>query len=270
MASEPALSRHTISLARTGDVGVALLSDIHLGSPNFDAVRLKEDLDGALANGDRVLINGDFFDLIMPSDRKRYQPSALHERLHGEDDLVGAVVDWGAELLGPYGDIIDLIAPGNHETAALRHHHVCLTKALATALKFKGSRVKVAEYAGWAVFDRGRGPRARFHLFHWHGHGKGSGRLAGLLAELGTKGQFIEGADAVWYGHHHGLAVSRVMRVDGRQPKGRRPCWLIRTPSYLDGINYRGYAAEALLNPFPTGCVRLVLCEDGSSRVEVR
>ena len=171
----------------------------------------------------------------------------------------------------PYAKCIDLVGIGNHEQACRKHSHVDTNAALVKTLKWHGSSARLAEYAGWAIYDRGRGQNRRFCLLHWHGAGKGSGKITTVLSDLNSRSAFVEGADACWAGHFHALAVSRVSRIDGRLPQSKaRSCWLIRTGSYLDGYETRSYASESLFAPMPTGNVRLVLHPDGSSRVEVR
>lgn len=259
--THPALSRTRIRIRGDEEQGIRCLSDLHIGSPCFDEQRLKADCEDAKSKRDRIAINGDVLDLILPSDRKRFEMSALHPRLHGEDDVVGAAVEWAAELLEPYADLIDWIGIGNHESSVRKHHHICVISMLCKRL----GHPKAVEYAGWSDYAaEGRKP---FKLFHWHGAGKGSGKPAGLLADLGNKAGLVEDADAVWLGHFHGLAIGKLGKV---ARGGTRPVWLIRTPSYLDGMAARGYSSEALMQPYPTGSVRLVLEPGGGSRVEVR
>lgn len=95
--------------------GFALLSDLHLGSAHADEGLIREELEEARLNRDRVLINGDVFDLILPTDSKRFQPHVVHPRFQGAPDLINKVLDFATDFLEPYADRIDMIGSGNHE-----------------------------------------------------------------------------------------------------------------------------------------------------------
>ncbi len=104
-----------LQVKRTTEVGITLMSDLHLGAAHVDYKRIERDLREAKAAGDRILINGDVFDFILPSDHKRFSPDALHSRLRGRRDILNACLEWGTEFLAPYADQIDMIGIGNHE-----------------------------------------------------------------------------------------------------------------------------------------------------------
>jgi hypothetical protein len=248
---------------RSGRLDALLLSDLHVGAAGFDEPRLKADLAYAGANGLRVLVNGDVFDAIVTRDHKRYEPTALHPRVRGTDDIAGASLDWAEALLAPHADLIDLISPGNHETSYTKHHSCDLARQLVQRLNraSHAADVRLGGYAGLLRYEappcKGKGPAAGFTIFHWHGAG-GGGR-GSLLGQFAAKGQWVEGADLCWFGHLHGLAIGQARRL-GLDRRGRtvsRPQWQVRTPSYLDGYREPGYASAALHDPYPTGCVRL-------------
>lgn len=260
--------------------GVFLLSDPHVGSDTFDESRLRADLQSALRRGDRIVVNGDVFDLILPADRKRYRPSAVHRRLRGRDDLVNAAVEWAEELFAPAAHLLDMVGVGNHEDAAEQHHSVDPVRMLLRRLALPGH---VASHGGYCGFLKYRWEgRGRPHtVFYWHGAGKGHG-LAGLLGEFSQKATFVEGADTVWFAHRHGRAVGQLEKVSSpsRGNFGTRRQWLVRSGAYLKPYarqplpalpEGRGgnYAADALCTPYAPGGVRLVLRRDGSSRVEL-
>lgn len=99
----------------TNPATFTLMSDLHLGAANINYKLIEKELQTAKEHGDRILLNGDIFDMILVKDAKRFSPDVLHPRLRGRRDLVNAAVEWGAELLGPYADLIDMIGVGNHE-----------------------------------------------------------------------------------------------------------------------------------------------------------
>lgn len=275
--------------------GVFLLSDLHLGSSVNDEELLRNELAEAKKRKDRIAINGDVFDLILTRDSKRYHPSALHESLQGRDDLVNASLKLAVDLLSPVVDQIDMIGVGNHETSVEKYHNTCVVSLLIDALNHKlekqkkEHRIAAGGYAGFLHYSIGEYLHS---IFYWHGAGGGKG-LGNVLAEFIPKGFLIEGADTLWFAHRHVRVVSQLERLAILNPprivKGRvsedtvevRKQWLLRTGGYLasHGVAKAGevmnqgrqgnYAADSLLLPAGRGGLRLVLSENGTSRVEV-
>jgi len=56
---------------------LCLMSDLHLDASDHDRDLLIADLERARALNARVSINGDIFDAILPSDRKRHHPAVM-------------------------------------------------------------------------------------------------------------------------------------------------------------------------------------------------
>ncbi len=261
--------------------GVFLLSDLHIGAANADYKMMERELQVAASRGDRIVINGDLFDMILAHDAKRFTPSVLHKRLRGCEDLINRAVEWGVELLEPYAKLIDAIGVGNHETSVGKYHNCDPIALLLSRLHTTNPRISHAGYSGFirysAQLPRLSGARKQvapsFTLFYWHGAGGGAG-LGGALGEFGSKGGFIEGADAVWYAHKHVRVVSQLERLScprrGHRPRVKTQ-WLIRTGGYLQpyggqsqgNLQAKGrrgnYSADALHTPFARGGVRLVL-----------
>ena len=104
-----------IEYSGTSELGFRLMSDLHIGARNVDYGLIKEELEEAKSLGDRILINGDVFDMILVQDKKRFRQDVLHPRIAGKSDTINAAVEWGAELLSPYADMIDMVGIGNHE-----------------------------------------------------------------------------------------------------------------------------------------------------------
>lgn len=224
---------------------VRLLSDLHIGSPNADYKAIGRAVDGEY---DYLAINGDVFDLILPSDKKRYRPSALHKRLWGKDDVINAAVEWGKEILGPVAKKIIFIGTGNHESAAEKHHSIDPVRMLCDALG-----VTYGGYNGFVDFRLGRtGHGDRSVLYYHHGAGGGSAR-ASAVQEAEKKLSFVE-CDWVWLGHrHHSIAFDAVrLRCpkSGHTP-ARRRMRLVTTGSFLKsyGAGQPCYAEERGLPP---------------------
>lgn len=221
------------------------------------------------------------FDLLLPSDRKRYTPARVHPRLHGRDDLVNAAVEWAAELLVPYADLIDVVGTGNHESAALAHHSVDAVRSLCAALEVAGGnpfqagntaflRYPLASVAG-RVF-RGGG----YTIWYTHGAGRAKSAPEALRYLLSRTPSFR--ADLYWCGHFHSRAAccESVLDLahDGRVVRKDLRC--VVTGAYMDpygtetrdSIEKKGrrgnYASEGALTPHGMGGVQVLLAWDES------
>ena len=262
--------------------GLALLSDLHIGGSHTDYTALEAELSDARQRGDRVLINGDLFDLILPGDKKRYRPSDIHPRLQGCNDLVNKAVDWAYELLSPVAEQLDLIGQGNHESACEQHHStdpiLLLVDRLNSDLAYSRSphRVAYGGYSGFVVY------RPHLTLYYHHGWGKGASPSAGA-GDLNRVLQTVEGVDLVWLGHRHcrmSVQVSRISPPSRGHGLVTRPIHLVRTGSYVrahwpsspEQVRKSGrqasYAVDAGLAPTGLGGTRVLVLPDGSLRVE--
>lgn len=253
--------------------GLRLMSDLHIGAANSDYALMISEMEDARRNGDRLLFNGDVFDMILSKDAKRFSPEVLHPEIRGRSDLVNASVEWAVRLLKPYADLIDFIGCGNHETHVSHNHSVDPSKLLADSLG-----VPYGGYQGFIRYASREGSKNPFTIFYWHGAGGGAG-LGGQLGEFGSKGQFVEGADVSWFGHRHCKAVSQVERISlGSRKVTSRQQFYLRTGGYLVAYGDQGssaqgrrsnYAADSLHTPYGRGGLRVVFKADGRTIVEV-
>jgi hypothetical protein len=279
---------------------IRFMSDLHIGAAAVDYDCLKNDIEQARLQQDRVLVGGDLLDLILTRDRKRFHLEALHPRLRDSSHLVNAAMDWAEELLAPIASQIDLIGPGNHETKFSQISDfdplIELAKRL-TARASKGHSVPYGGYAGlinYTLKTPCKKSTQQYKIVHWHGAGHG-GSLSTALGEFSQKLGIIENADVLWFAHrHHRLAcqVERVSLLSDQNCRNRRtsfemrPLWLLRSGSYFQPYSHQGldhvqksgrhssYAADSLLLPGGRGSVRLVLgysdrCQTISSTVEM-
>lgn len=104
-----------IYLANKKPAGLRLMSDLHIGASHVDYKLIDREINDALEHNDRVLINGDLLDLILPKDAKRFQPDSPHPRIARRNDQVNAAIDWAVEILGPVAHLVDMLGLGNHE-----------------------------------------------------------------------------------------------------------------------------------------------------------
>lgn len=275
------------------EFGFTFLSDLHIGARNVDYAAMTRDLDRAKKHGDRININGDVFDGILPSDQKRFLTSALDPRLHGHDDILNGAIDIGVEILSPYAELIDMIGAGNHDDSVLKYHHfdpvLLLVDRLNQHLRSIGSP-HVITYGGYSGIidyrfetDAPRCPRIRrFLIFYHHGIG-GSGSFSSSAGDF-QKFNFVEGADVLWLGHRHSKMQATVVRLCFRDngTVAERPVHFIRTGAYLRtyGIQHAidvprvgrrdNYASVRAYEPQGMGGYRLILSFPTVRSLEVR
>jgi hypothetical protein len=276
--------------------GISLLSDLHIGAANTDYGRILAELERADEAGDRILLGGDVFDLILPGDRKRFRPGKLHPRLQGRDDIVNAAVDWAVELLKPYEGLIDAIGVGNHESSTEQHHSLDAVRLLVDRLNaplagMTPRAVPIAQlgYTGYLDYQIRAAPEARlssgrYVVWYTHGAGRISSAPKALEKLLGSTRTFA--ADLYWTGHSHARAhcTEVMIHCDSRGRVVGRDVKCIVTGGYMHAyggqsqasIKAEGrksnYAAEGALMPHGLGGARVVLHweEPGfPSRIEV-
>jgi hypothetical protein len=91
------------------------MSDLHFGNNACDTRKIAAELAAADHLGQRIVINGDVFDAVMPSDR-RSTPGRRSLVTEGLPAPLSQELKEGVEFLTPYAGSIDLIGQGNHET----------------------------------------------------------------------------------------------------------------------------------------------------------
>ena len=65
-------TEYSVKVAEKNDFYYALFSDLHVDAPSFAKSLFIADAEKYKALGARFLFNGDIFDAILPTDRKRY------------------------------------------------------------------------------------------------------------------------------------------------------------------------------------------------------
>lgn len=238
------------------DQKIAFLSDLHLGGGHTDMGLLKAHLELVRQHNARFVLGGDIFDLILARDSKRYKPSALHPALRGSDNIVGKSLDLAEELLAPYGDLLDVICDGNHETKVLMHHSVDVIEELVHRLQARGSKVRKGGYVTQIEYSLPAAKKNRkaspFRIFFWHDAGGGCS-LASAARKLEAK-LYVQNADLIWMGHKHLPLCSR-MELPCCATGTMRPIWLLRTGGYVrpyqqlsDSGEQLSYVVENLIN----------------------
>lgn len=241
-------------------IGITLMSDLHVGAVNVDYELIKEEIQRAKDKGDRVCINGDIFDFILMGDHKRYKQDVLHPRLLGRKNVVNEAIKWGAELLRPVVNQIDMIGYGNHETSIEAHNSYDPIQALIYELE--GSKEKKEEhlihYGGYTGFidyriryqnkKQTQSPGSngkRIVIYYHHGGGANAPVTKGMI-DFHRKDTFVD-SDVIWLGHKHNRFTSHVRKLacpeQGDQPSVR-DVRHVMTGAYFD--TYVGQSQESI------------------------
>lgn len=222
----------------TGVVPIALFSDTHLEARDCDLGRLRDDLKHEHDRGARMLFNGDMFDGILPSDKKRFTSG---RDVSCNDAKLNNAIDLAYDLLEPYVNNIDYMGVGNHEISILKYHNFDMIMALAARLNavrdkslppiFRGG------YQGYIRYrfntGKGNGPKWTYTIFHHHGAGGSSPVTKGMIDINRLSSNHV--ANLYWLGHKHsGVQDPYIMR-DRLNMSGRivvERCHAVYTPGY--------------------------------------
>lgn len=268
--------------------GIRLITDTHFGAANCDEELVRTECEEARHYGDRIILGGDIYDCIQPSDRRRYTPGAIHPRFRGRDDLMNAVTEWATEFLAPYAHLIDAVGVGNHETESVYRHCYDPVRQLVQNLNAgaterpalcKGaSRFNPIQEAGYTAYicydlkpEDGEGRTGRFTIWYHHGSGK-TASAAGAIKNLRSKASFFS-ADLYWSGHSHTrcMATERLLRPGRGGRVLAKDVKLVVTGSYLHAYGTQGarsvrrrgrksnYASDLAVSPTGLGGARVLL-----------
>lgn len=240
-----------VAPAKAGQViKLALFSDIHFDSPDCDRETLKKHLDYCLKDGRYILINGDFFDMIILGDRKRATP----HHITNTDNQLNVKLNEAYEFLKPYQNNILFFGRGNHEESIMKYNGLDVLEMLTTMLNM-GSEHKIlyGNYANFLRFAFKEKNRTEYNydIYAHHGCGGSAPATKGML-DFGALAKGIN-ADLIWIGHKHSSLIdysAPVMHIDrnGDVILKNRQC--IETPSYQKGrtIDYNANFAERFYN----------------------
>lgn len=190
--------------------GFVLMSDLHIGADDTDIKRIRKDLDYAMENNCRILLNGDIAELIVFQDRKRYTPNVLDSGIAAQANQVDLHLDMAAEVLAPYASNIDMIGCGNHETAILKYHGTDFTRSLINRLVEMTGCNQIAHggYSGGLVMNFRRAGADRpsgchqYKIWYHHGFGGAAPVTKGMI-DFSRVDTFVEDSDLNWMGHSH-------------------------------------------------------------------
>ena len=225
------------ALASTPDEMPFLLSsDIHFDEPGFDKELFTRDYDRAKKDGERILINGDVFGCILPSDLKRYTRGNDQGDTDGK---INAALKNAEDLFAPYVNQIDMIGLGNHETAVLKYHHIDVTSLLIGFLnRRRDPSLPPIRHGGYTGYIRyqfegpSRSHPQHFDIFYNHGQGGNAEVTDGIID---AKRRQYTRADLIWLGHKHKRWAIEIEPEEGMADNGRiytRKRWAVMTGCY--------------------------------------
>ncbi len=216
------------------------MSDLHIGAAECDKQLIRSELEWAKANDARVLIAGDVFDLILPKDHRRFDPSVLDPVLHGKTSVVNAALSLAVDILGPFASQLHMIGTGNHESMMGKHHSLDPIALLIERLQERARpkhTIHHGAYTGAVVLpyaNSGGGDGGAFRIWYHHGVGAGAPVTRGMI-DFARASAYVENANALWMGHkHHRYAVSTEARVVPQHGSKmiERHVWHLMTGAY--------------------------------------
>lgn len=235
------------------------MSDLHWDNPKCDRDRLKRDLDKALKENIKVIINGDFFCLM----QGKYDPRGSKKDVrpeHNHNDYFDRIIDTAVEWFKPYHSIIDFIGRGNHEQSILKRQETDILRRFVDMFNMdnRGEHtVQVGGYGGWYVIAfESAGKRTSYKIKYFHGSGGGGPVTKGII-QFNRKGVSIEGADLIWMGHvHEDMEVTQsIETLNGLFKPKLKDVLYVRTSTYKEeyGDNYSGWHSERGAQPKTVG-----------------
>jgi predicted phosphodiesterase len=232
---------------------LAVMSDVHLDSSKCDQKLFKKHMDYFLDKNIPVYFNGDLFDAVQGKNDRRNSKSEIRKELVGPDHF-GLLVDYVANILAPYVEIIAVLGYGNHETAICNIHENDINLRLRDRLlHLTGKEVLVGGYENWIRLKYLR--YGNTVVYAHHGAGAGAPVTRGIMEAQRAAAQVT--ADFIVHGHSHFSYTSQnpmgyLDKVG--QLRFKQQHWL-RVPGYKEEwLGGSGWAKEKGHAPKPSGC----------------
>lgn len=245
---------------KTGDKQKWLLvSDIHYDSTCCRRDLLKKHFDTAIKEDRKIIINGDWFDVMGCYKDPRSKPQDIRPEYYQTRPYLDLVLEDSYDFLKDYAENIALIGYGNHESSIVKHRDTDILHRLHGLLSQKNKNIVLGGYDGWVkfMFEHTSGGGVRTKLMHYH-HGSGGNamRSKGILRNQ-IDGFVYHQADVIIRGHDHMKShdpsnVRVTINSTGKQKTTTQH--VVRTGSYKDGSNKRfGWEKEKAFLPTKMG-----------------
>jgi hypothetical protein len=221
-------------------VNVCVLSDVHLGAKYCNKSALRKAIERAKTQNSRVIILGDFFDLILPKDIKRYDPSQIDPEIVNDPQPVNTIVDMACEYLSEIKENIDVMITGNHEWEVQKRHGVNPIMMLLDSLygrdREDGAPAYHFGYDGFFryILEEPNGMSGAWDIYTRHGSTGAAPMTEGMLEIKRTMMAYH--ADIYLAGHNH-CTNSFTNRVVGVSQSGymfTKQVYALRCGTFLD------------------------------------
>ena len=252
---------HTDSLSDR--VRIGLMSDLHFGSSSLIKKALKADFEYMVENNCTIGINGDVFDLVLPSDLKRFDLDALDRAMIQQGvKPIDAAIEIAYEFIKPYAHKIKFIGIGNHEAHVYKRHHVDVLSILLYRLN-QLPNVKI-ENGGWCGYWNIRlirdTKRSNYLIYRHHGAGGAAPMTKGMI-DFQRMMIWQGDVDAIWIGHKHNRisdpGATKVVYDNRTNTHKTKKVTCVMTGSYLstygEGEAAPSYAMGWNLSPQMSG-----------------
>lgn len=237
---------------------------------------LKHDLERMAAADCRIGINGDVFDLILPSDLKRFDLDAMDRALIQQGvKPIDAAIDLAYEFLKPYAHLIEFIGIGNHEAHVAKRHHIDVMSILLYRLnQLPNVDIKPGGWCGyWNIHLLRSTKKTTWTMYRHHGAGGAAPVTKGII-DFQRMLAWLGDVDGVWIGHKHNKFVDLATKMHyyGQHNKSStKQVTCVMTGSYLSTYGTEEDAAPSYamgwnLSPQQFGGVILELSHEETTK----
>lgn len=228
--------------SRSDHYNIWHLTDLHVGAKAFDEKLFRQHVKEIEADPmARWIGGGDYIDAVCHVGDKRYNPEVLAEWALGENDVMGAQIDYAVNLMTPIARKCIGMGVGNHEFQADKHYGRQVYWEIVSQIS-RLAKVPAETLAygvqGFILLNFRRGT-ARSNGNSWQfiiyaHHGFGGGRLPGGHALTLHRTLSDYHCDLALMGHRHVLQiVPKTITVPGGRTAKTRQAYGIFMPSYL-------------------------------------
>lgn len=246
------ISSNVHRITAVDSLPLLIISDIHYDSLQCDRDSLKKHLDQIQEKNGKILIIGDWFDVMGCHKDPRSKAADIDPRyIQRGRSYLDLVVEDSYEFLKPYTENLELITYGNHETSILKYRDTDPLERLIFLLNQGKHTVHKGAYAGWILCQLSRkgSPKAKtaFNISYHHGKGGNAKRSKGILYSQLDAMEFPD-AHLIVSGHDHNKIydpsnVRKRIRGDGKTYKDTVH-WL-KTGSYAKSPDDFGYVVQS-------------------------
>ena len=190
------------------------VSDAHLDDSSCDHEALRRIMEERRKlQHHRAIWIGDTANLILPSDVRRYRPSALPRELSGEDAYLNKITNYVVDRIKKLDVVSDLFGVGNHEDEVVKRSGYDIVSILAREFNAaRGGYSGVLDYRlhltpdGKPYKSGIRGPYIVYTIVYHHG-AWGGRKAKGYLGAVDFFSQHSFPWQCAVYGHCHGSRV---------------------------------------------------------------